>query len=430
MDNNKIFEKVKIKIAISNVKKEDIVMKKSKLHMGKFIGIAAGVIISMTGVVVATNYNKIINYFGLGKGIDTAVKNGYIESPNMDYISSIATIANEENTLTLNNIQTNVKIDNFLMDDLNLSVNFIFEFDKAINETVNLKNIKSIDLMDLIVTDEENRIIYCMTTKEVFDEYCKKHNLPYVFGEFNENYMNNGLNNFITYNDSTNNKVSLNYNMYADGYPKSKTLKFNFSKILIREVDEKNTILTGDWNINVPVPEKMYNRKNVAYKVVSCSNENFNITNAFATDTGFEIGIIIDNVEKPENFHQVLNEEIQKEINEGKITESEINERKNTLLRTPKYQNLISQLKPIKDTPHTELETKNIEETSYVENDRGEKFVKSLSPSRRQNSNFIYGNKFSYYETFELTKYDITNKLKVQIMFKGEPIIIELEKNT
>lgn len=58
--------------------------------------------------------------------------------------------------------------------------------------------------------------------------------------------MNNGLNDFITYNDSTNNKVSLNYNMYADGYSKSKTLNFNFSKILIREVDEKNTILTDE----------------------------------------------------------------------------------------------------------------------------------------------------------------------------------------
>lgn len=58
--------------------------------------------------------------------------------------------------------------------------------------------------------------------------------------------MNNCLNNIITYNDSTNNKVSLNYNMYADGYPKSKTLNFNFSKILIREADEKNTILTDE----------------------------------------------------------------------------------------------------------------------------------------------------------------------------------------
>ena len=31
MNNNKIFEKVKMKIAISNVKEEDIVMNKSKL---------------------------------------------------------------------------------------------------------------------------------------------------------------------------------------------------------------------------------------------------------------------------------------------------------------------------------------------------------------------------------------------------------------
>ena len=33
MDNNKIFEKVKMKIAISNVKEEDIVMDKRKLNM-------------------------------------------------------------------------------------------------------------------------------------------------------------------------------------------------------------------------------------------------------------------------------------------------------------------------------------------------------------------------------------------------------------
>ena len=33
MNNNKIFEKVKMKIAISNVKEEDIVMNKSKLNI-------------------------------------------------------------------------------------------------------------------------------------------------------------------------------------------------------------------------------------------------------------------------------------------------------------------------------------------------------------------------------------------------------------
>lgn len=411
--------------------------RKRKNYFGEsmFTKIAAitGIVTTLIGgVAFATNYNKIMNYFGLGKGIDTAVENNYIEVPNMDYISSNSTLEDEANATILNNIKTNVKIDNFLMDDLNLSVNFDFEFDEAINEIVNFNDIRNIELRDLIVTDEENRIIYSMATKDVFDEYCKKHNLPYIFGEFNENYMNNGLNSFIKYRNSTTNQISLNYNMYAEGYPKSKKLIFNFSKILIKEVNEneieKNIILTGDWNINVDVPEKMYNRQTISYKVANCSNKDFIITTAFASDTGFEIGIIIDNMEKPENYLQILNEEIKKEIIEGKITEAEIAERRNILLRTPKYQNLIAQFHPIEDTPHTELNIENIKETSYVENEKGEKFEKSLSPSRRQDANFIDGNKFSYYETFELTKYDITNKLKVQIMFKGEPISIELEK--
>lgn len=59
MNNNKIFEKVKMKIAISQVvKEEDIVMNKSKLNIGKGIGIAACIAISMTGAVFAST--KII----------------------------------------------------------------------------------------------------------------------------------------------------------------------------------------------------------------------------------------------------------------------------------------------------------------------------------------------------------------------------------
>ena len=53
MDNNKIFEKVKMKIAISNVKEEDIVMNKNKVNIGKSIGIAACTLLATTGVVFA-----------------------------------------------------------------------------------------------------------------------------------------------------------------------------------------------------------------------------------------------------------------------------------------------------------------------------------------------------------------------------------------
>lgn len=55
MDNNKIFEKVKMKIAISNVKEEDIVMNKNRINIGKKIGIAACIVMTLSGVVYAGN---------------------------------------------------------------------------------------------------------------------------------------------------------------------------------------------------------------------------------------------------------------------------------------------------------------------------------------------------------------------------------------
>lgn len=424
--------KINLKIAISKIKEEnDIVMKNKNRNILRVFITAIASVILCSGVVFAVNFNKIINYFGLGEGINTATNNGYIEMPDENYIQSNTTLEDENNVIILDDLKTNVKISEFLMTDLNLSVNFDFEFDKEINETVSLKDIKDIDLQDLIITDEENRIVYSKTTKERFDEFCKSHNLPYTFGEFNENYMNNGVNKFVNERDLTTNKMILTYNMYAEGFPKSKKLKFDFTKILIKEMINdkigKNIILTGEWNINVDVPEKMYNREIISYKVKSCSNKDFKITTAFATNTGFEIGIIIDNMEKPTEPHWMIwvDQEIKKELNEGKITESEVDNRKNELQKSTKYQEVISQWKPINDVS-TNGET--IENISFVENEKGKKFIKSLNAGRKQEYNFIDGNKFNYYETYELTRYDVTNRLKMQIMFKGEPVIIELEK--
>ena len=48
------------------------------------------------------------------------------------------------------------------MDDLNISTHFTFEIDTKINETFDLDILRYIELKDLIVTDEENKILYCM----------------------------------------------------------------------------------------------------------------------------------------------------------------------------------------------------------------------------------------------------------------------------
>ena len=56
--------------------------------------------ILMSGVVFAANIDNIKNYFrGLGNGIDSAIENGYVENPEMDYIESNTTLSKETGTV-------------------------------------------------------------------------------------------------------------------------------------------------------------------------------------------------------------------------------------------------------------------------------------------------------------------------------------------
>ena len=101
MDNKKILEKVQMKIAISKVNKEDIVMKNSKLNFVKKLGIAACALISTTGVVFAAA--AIINKFGANssEGAQRAVESGYIVYSKEDSI-----------------------VDSFLIDNYNFYITF------------------------------------------------------------------------------------------------------------------------------------------------------------------------------------------------------------------------------------------------------------------------------------------------------------------
>ena len=153
MDNNKIFEKVKMKIAISNVKEEDIVMNKRKLNIGKGIGIAACITLSMTGVVFATT--QIINKFGANSsdGIQTAIENGYYSDINTEYKEA-------------NGISTS--IESFLIDNDNFDINFNIKFDDSYSVQDMLANDGKIDIMDLKVVNEKNEKVFA--TRELETE--------------------------------------------------------------------------------------------------------------------------------------------------------------------------------------------------------------------------------------------------------------------
>ena len=314
------------------------------------------------------------------------------------------------------------------MDDITIGTHFTFEIDTKINEIIDLDELQDIELKDLIVTDEEKRILYCMD-QDAFEKYCKENNLSYKFSEFNENYYNCGLNAILKNHDKKTGIIQFTYNLYSGDkfFPKSKKLNFSFNEI---QVTDKNTVvnINGNWNMSFDVPKDMYNRKSISYKVVSCENPDFEVTNATLTNTGFEFGLIISNMGLPEGI-ELINE-LEKKVVDGEIDINEYNRRINTekeLIEAREQYDKIKQPVTIYDWNNTP-NNQNIENVTYVENEKGEKFTSTMSPGRRQDANYIDGNKFSFYETFSLTTYTATNKLKVRVMFKGKPYVIELEK--
>lgn len=260
MKNSKeLFEELQGNIAVSNFEEEYTLKEKNYWRVyemkKRIIAISMGAIMLASGVAFGFHGEEILSYMkGLGNGIDTAANNGYIEKTDMKTMQQDTTVENN----IIDNVKVGAKIDDFIMDDYNLSVKFDFEFDENIDKIINLENIKNIELSDLCVLDENNTMLYSAS--------------------FNENATNSGLNSFIKVNSKELRKIELQYNMYADKYPKSRKLSFNFSKIEFQEMDKnKKTVLSGNWNINIDVPEKFYNRSEAYYKVVSSTNDNFNI---------------------------------------------------------------------------------------------------------------------------------------------------------
>ena len=439
----------KDKITVSNFQMEQNMSNKNKrISMKKISAVACICIVLTSGIVFAKDIEKFVRErfnFGLGAGVDSATENGYIAEPKNEKVESETKVELPETDLgtVVDNINTSVKINSFLMDDYNLSVEFGFEFEEAIKEVVDLNKLDQITLNDLIVLDEEKRIIFSSSSmgEEKFNEFCQEHELNFKYGEFNENYMNNGLNWFPQSIRKDLNQCSLIYNMYTEGYPKSKELDFYFNQITITEQEyngeERNVTLIGNWNIHVDVPEKMYNRTSESYRVVSCENKKFNVYAAKLMDTGFELGIMISDMTRPE-FPEIIEEKRREifEIYDDGIDQTEANNKFSEFLSQEPYLSMwndyYTKAHPINlDGVNVWLVGEKREERTngcYVLNSNGEEFRSTLSPSRKANANYVKGNQFDFYETFSMTKYNATDKITAVIEFYGEPVKIELEK--
>ena len=275
MDNNKIFEKTKMKIAISNVKEEDIVMDKRKLNIVKGIGIAACITLSMTGVVFATT--QIINKFGANSsdGIQTAIENGYYSDINTEYKEA-------------NGISTSIEA--FLIDNDNFDINFNIKFDDSYSLHDMLANDGKIDIMDLKVVNEKNEKVFA--TRELETE--EMTSLYKTEQEARDNYTSyNG-----SYSETTQkiNDNEIKYYLTATGnpveFPTSQKLKVTFNKIrnsYWEKGKEKYRVYEGEWSYEIDVSSKMAKSNIVQYKLVSISDESYKFDSARVSNTAFKI---------------------------------------------------------------------------------------------------------------------------------------------
>lgn len=275
MNNNKIFEKVKMKIAISNVKEEDIVMNKSKVNIGKGIGIAACIALSMTGVVFATT--QIINKFGANSsdGIQTAINNEYYSDVNTEYKEA-------------NGISTS--IESFLIDDNNFNMNVNIKFDSSYNLQDMLSDDGKIDIMDLKVVNEKNEKVFAtreFESEEITSLYKTEQEAREKYdsykGAYSETSQKINDNEMKFYLTATGNPVE---------FPVSQKLKVTFNKIRNRyweNGEEKYIIYKGEWSYEIDVPSKMAKSNIAQYKLVSISDKNYKFESAKVSNTTFKI---------------------------------------------------------------------------------------------------------------------------------------------
>ncbi len=373
--------RVKNKIrTVLNDKKERKNRNRLIFNTIKILATVSACFIITTGVVFAKDvYNFINNFFTNNEGMDNAIEQGYIDKPNMEYVESNG---------------TEIKINKILMDDYNLSL----EFNINLNKELKTENINDIYFPDMIITDENNNMLYCEEPM-VFEEYCKSNNLEYKWTHCNENYINSGSNKFIKTNNGE--TINLIYNFYASKYPKSKKILINFNKILCSYKD-KDIIINGNWQIEYEVPEKFYNRDAYIYTVKKCTSDKIRIEEVTVTETTTKM--IIQTDEKPFLPYELTDDE---ETKNRKIQEE-----------LERQQNMT-----IKD-----FEKSRKFKNEYIENSNGEKFYPTNSTSEDTGYSFIDMNYLLHWQTFNLNKYNTTKTLKIYMNYNGEDIVIELER--
>lgn len=290
--------------------------KVQKINFKAVLAMSCCSLMLVSGIVFAKDIEKIFmeKFYSMGKGISTAVENGYIAKSEMNLIEKDMLLINSQTKEIIDTIHTKSKIESAIILDGEIGIELYFEFDSKLNEYVNLgkntingnidyENSHYFDFNNLFVLDNENTII-CSTEKgiEICKDYYNNNNL-----KFPDEVNITNISNIIGTIDNTDpNLIKLTVELTIRNdknlEPSELYVCFNEFNLIPKGSTpfEPHVTLKADdnWFMEINIPEKMYDHTEEYYKVTKCENENFNIYTAKVTNTGFEIGIVLMDKEK------------------------------------------------------------------------------------------------------------------------------------
>jgi len=308
------------------------------------------------------------------EGIQEAIDNGYIQEVDMQYVNSKG---------------VNIKIKEVLMDDFNLLILFNIE----ISEIESIESIYNIKIDNLVITDEnDNVIVLKLENSSKYKEFYEQRNIETTS---NNIACNNGAfyGEIVTRNDKS---LEYKYITHSEKFPKSRELNISFDKIILESKNSnETTIIEGKWNFELVLPEKMYNRETIVYNATECNKDNIIVTKAQVSNTEMKIELIT-------------------EWGEPVYTERDSEEEKNKKIED--FFNKSHSLSSI------------LIQNEYVVNEKGIKYYPVINDNDGNGGyNKMLNGKLKYWQTFELTKYDATDELKVVIEMQGEKVEIKLQ---
>lgn len=290
MDNKELKDKVKFKIAMSEIyKEEDLKLKKNNIY-NKLATVACFIILVSVATFADAISEKVYDIYNYRKQyyIETKLPEKVINDKEKlnevlsNQNSIIEWSENSADTIECDNLE--VDITEVHMNDYYITFFTSINFTEDITKKMPLKDIYLVRFPDLVIKDENDNILFCMEEnklKEIFKtddlesirnnpKYCISEVTRYCF----ENYTKLGSNpNIMVYYLNT---------RLPSIYPKSKKLTFEFTKIALDTpeasygIDNKHYLhqdqtltILGNWSIDIDVPQKYYDREAIIpYKLV------------------------------------------------------------------------------------------------------------------------------------------------------------------